>query len=107
MSDHDLDLTEEARPFVAAILMLDNPLPPELAERFSASQVSEVHHAFAAYLYALTLEDVPGADAEAERHLATVKAAGAVSAAWSAHRWLVGQYHAGKAISAAMRPHLH
>ncbi|MDO8992169.1 MAG: hypothetical protein Q7U83_03840, partial [Daejeonella sp.] len=72
------DLPEICKPFVAAMLALDNEHRPEIVAQFQPELVLPVHESFAAHLFALTLEGEHGGEASravAAQHLAIVERA--------------------------------
>lgn len=101
------DLPEVCKPFVAAILVLDDGYQPEIVAQFRPELILPVHQAFAAHLFALTLESEHGSEAVqavAAEHLAVVERAGLLPAAWASHAWLKAQGQSLRAIAAASKP---
>lgn len=100
------DLPETYKPFVLAILMLDDDYRPDLDIQFRAELVLPVHEAFAAHLLALMVADkYPDASATvASQHLAVVERSGLLDAAWGAYGWMKAHGETLKAIAAACKP---
>jgi hypothetical protein len=103
------DLPQEARPFVAAIVLAHEPCTDQhraYASQFAPELVARVHTAFAAHLYALTLETTEAKKVAAE-YLEVVERAGLLEPAWCAVAYLRAAGQAGDAIRRASAPALH
>lgn len=100
------DLSEICKPFVLAILMLDDDYRPEIGAQFRPELLLPVHEAFAAHIQALMVADqYPDAAAQvAAQHLAIVERAGLLDAAWAAYAWLKAHGESVRALNSASRP---
>lgn len=101
------DLPEICKPFVAAMLALDDDHRPEIVAQFHPELILLVHESFAAHLYALTLEGELGGEASravAAQHLAIVERADLLQPAWQAFAWLRAYGQGVRVLKAASMP---